>query len=244
MMQLLAGGLVSDIAPRTFTYTPVKLPDETGFSAEQTLLIADIRALEQKVIQRRLWSAPSVRELLQGAADATVHADALDKAREAFDKAEKVFQDDVQTKNRMFYLIGALFGTVTAGVMTWAVLRLAKWWGVTTLAATDTVITLFVFAGMGSAASVLTRLSTIDLKDELRKKWVVISAGTRPLLAIAFASVIYVILKGKIVAFQGFDDDEHLLPLIWVAAFLCGFSERFAVDILDRVPFTKQDGTG
>src|SRR5262249_45374877 len=161
------GGYVLRNARRPFQYTPVRPPDGASFSAEQSLLISEILALEQRVIQRRLWSAPSVRELLQGAAETTIHADALDKARNALEKAQTIFQDDVQTKNRMFYLLGALCGTAAVGVLTWAVLAFARWRGLANLASADNVITLFTFAGMGSAASVLTRLSTIDLKEEL-----------------------------------------------------------------------------
>jgi hypothetical protein len=222
-----------------FKYTPVRVPDETGFSADQILLISYVRALEERVKQRQLWSADIVKELLQGAADATVHADDVDKARQALEKAQKAFEDDVQTKNRMIYLLGALVGTLGVGFLTWGVLENADKAGVTSLASKSTVITLVVFAGMGSAASVLTRLSSIDLRDELRKKMVFFSAMTRPLLAIAFASVIYVILVNKIISFNGFEEDPSRSALIWVAAFLCGFSERFAVDILDRVPLSK-----
>jgi hypothetical protein len=230
-----------------FQYTPVRLP-ETRFSAEQMVLISYIRALEQRVQQRRLWSADTVKALLQGAADATVHADKLDKAREALQRAQKVFEDDIQTKNRMFYLLGALVGTLGVGFLTWGVLEYYEQVSQTGLPTKSTVILLVVFAGMGSAASVLTRLSTIDLKDELRKKMVFFSAMTRPLLAIAFASVVYEILSNNIISIKGFEVHPNVDPggsgLIWVAAFLCGFSERFAIDILDRVPLSKPDAPG
>jgi len=95
---------------------------------------------------------------------------------------------------------------------------------------------LSAFAGMGSVASVLTRLSAIDLKGELRRKWVVTSAATRPVLALLFAGVIYVILQNDLITVLGSTGTDKG-ALIWVASFLCGFSERFAVDILERVPF-------
>jgi hypothetical protein len=46
--------------------------------------------------------------------------------------------------------------------------------------------------------------------------------------------VIFVILNNNIVSIG---TDTTKLSMIWVAAFLCGYSERFASDILDRVPF-------
>jgi hypothetical protein len=222
-----------------FEYARIQIPRTDTLSADQLLLLGEIRAMEERVIQRQLWSASSVRELLQSAADAAVAGNDPVKARTAFEKAVRMFENDVQTKNRLFYLVGAGLGIVTIAILTWVLLTTAKLVGATSLAKPDTIMTLFSFAGLGSIASVLSRLSTIDLKDELRKKWVVVSAGTRPLLAIAYASVVYVILNNKLVSIQGFHDGEPLAALIWVAAFLCGFSERFAADLLDRMPFTQ-----
>jgi hypothetical protein len=221
-------------------YERIQMPGTTGLSADQILLLGDIRAMEEKVIRRRLWSARSIRELLQGAVDATVSGGDPGKGRQAFDKAEKAFQDDVQTKNRMLYLLGTLVGSIGIAAIAWLVLEAAQRLGVQNLAAPDRLIPLFTFAGMGSAASVLARLSTIDLKDELRKVWVLVSAGTRPLLSIALASVVYVILENNLVTITGFQEPGNQKnALIWTAAFLCGFSERFAMDILDRLPFAN-----
>jgi len=225
-------------------YVRVQLPATTGLSADQILLLGDIRAMEESVIQRRLWSARSIRELLQAAVDATVSGGDPEQARQAFDKAEKIFQDDVQTKNRMLYLLGTLLGGVAIAAIAWLVLEAAQRLGVQNLAEPDKLISLFTFAGMGSAASVLARLSTIDLKNELRKIWVVVSAGTRPLLSIALASVVYVILENDLVTITGFQGpSDQKNALLWTAAFLCGFSERFAMDILDRLPFANSNAS-
>lgn len=220
-----------------FAYSRVVIAPAERLSADQILLLSEIKAMEERVIQRQLWSAASVRELLQGAADAAIGGNDPDKARTAFEKAKTLFENDVQTKNRLFYLLGALFGIVAIALVAWLVLAAALKLNITTLANREMIISLFAFAGLGSVASVLSRLSTIDLRDELRKKWVVVSAGIRPLLAIAFASVVYVILQNNLVSFHGFEEGTSRDALIYVAAFLCGFSERFAADILDRVPF-------
>jgi hypothetical protein len=225
-------------------YVRVQIPGATGLSAHQILLLGDIRAMEERIIQRRLWSARSIRELLQAAVDATVSGGDPEQARFAFDKAEKIFQDDVQTKNRMLYLLGTLLGGLAIAAIAWLVLEAAQRLGVQNLAEPDKLISLFTFAGMGSAASVLARLSTIDLKNELRKVWVVVSAGTRPLLSIALASVVYVILENDLVTITGFQGpSDHKNALLWTAAFLCGFSERFAMDILDRLPFANSSAS-
>jgi hypothetical protein len=215
----------------------ITIPPLEHATADQLLLLGDVRALEERVIQRRVWSAPSVRELLQAAASAGLGVGDVDKGREAFTKAEALFQADVGSKNRMFYLLGALIGIVVVAALVFGVLAVAAVMDIATIATRDTVIAVATFAGMGSAASVLTRLSTIDLSNELRRKWVVTSAATRPLLAVIFASVIYVVLQNGIVSFEGLRDEPAKSALIWIASFLCGFSERFAIDILERVPF-------
>jgi hypothetical protein len=224
-----------------FEYVPIKIPPVAHPTAAQLLILGDIRALEARVVQRRLWSSASVRELLQAAADAATTGNDPVKARQAFAEAETSFQNDVQTKNRMFYLLGVLLGLFALALIAAIVLWIARRIGLTDLASPEMVVDLFAFAGLGSVASVLARLSAIDLKDELRKKWVVISAATRPILAIAFASVVYVVLNYGVVSFSSFDTVERKKALIWIAAFLCGYSERFAVDLLDRLPFSKGD---
>lgn len=47
--------------------------------------------------------------------------------------------------------------------------------------------TMFMFAGVGSIASVLSRLNTVDLKDETNIFDVTVSGAARPTLAICFA---------------------------------------------------------
>jgi len=229
-----------DPAQKPFTYVPIDIPQVDHPSADQVLILSEIRALEARVVQRQLWSAASVRELLQGAAYAATTAGDPVKARQAFEEAQTTFQSDVQTKNRMFYLLGVLVGLNALALIAWIVLAAARRLGLVDLAPAEMVLDLFAFAGLGSIASVLSRLSQIDLKDELRKKWVVISAATRPILAIAFASVVYVVLQYGIISFSSFDTDARKKALIWIAAFLCGYSERFAADLLDRLPFSKE----
>ena len=194
-----------------------------------------MRFLEQRIVQRQLWSARSVREFLQGAVNVAVAGEPA-RAREALAKATDIFESDVQTKNRLFYLVGAFLGSVMLAALATGVLFLSKhtgWEGAKNLADEATVASLFMFAGMGSVASVLSRLETINLRKETRRQWVVVSAATRPLVAIAFASVAHVIITNKMVQFGSFET----AAVDWVAAFLCGFSERFGVDLLGSLSF-------
>src|SRR5262249_27612024 len=146
-------------------------------SSSLCALIADVRATWQRALQRDLWSKEAVRELLRGA----VLAGGVDvkEGRELFDKAVKIFEDDVQTKNRMFYVLGVFLGVVVVAVITTGVVAFARKWPDFAKDLTDpsTLIALFAYAGMGSLTSVLIRLSSIDLRQELRKKFVVLSGA-------------------------------------------------------------------
>ena len=223
--------------------------------------MADAGALAERLERRRPWSRDEVTVLLQGAINAarTSHrADGIDNlatARAALRKAEAVYYQDVQTKNRISYVIGLFVGVCVVVLVpilllwaTEAVASVLSESAVTPIAAhikktlawvmsktpLDNVAPLFFFAGLGACASVLSRLTTIDLKDETSKGMVVVSAAARPALAVIFASVIFVILNNGIIKVG---EDDAKVALILIAAFLCGYSERFATDILDRVPF-------
>src|SRR5262245_39709653 len=127
----------------------IRIAERKDLSAEQIILISEILALEERIIQRRLWSAASVRRLLQGAADAAVLGGDLTDARALFEKAEKAVQEDVQTKNRMFYLLGTSLGVAVMAGLTGIVLVSASYMASKNLAEPDTIISLFTFAGMG-----------------------------------------------------------------------------------------------
>lgn len=207
-------------------------------------LIAEVRASWQRALQRNLWSKAAVRELLRGAVLAGIGD--VKQGRDLFEKATVIFDEDVQTRNRMFYVVGLVLGVLIVALVTAIVIAFAMRWPVFAerLAKPSTVISLFAFAGMGSLTSVLIRLSTIDLRKELRTKFVVMSGAARPLVAICFASVVYVILTYKIVAVQlstaSGGDIDYTFGVVSAAAFLCGFSERFATDLLDQIPFPRR----
>lgn len=134
----------------------------------------------------------------------------------------------------------AIIGAVLTHVVTLQIPELKN------LTDSSTIASLFTFAAMGSVTSILTRLSSLDLREETSRKFVIYSAIARPFVAISFASVVYVILKYKIVAITlgGNTSKEVDDAVLWIAAFLCGFSERFASDILERVLISSDHKNG
>lgn len=202
-------------------------------SADQIVLVTQIRALDERLQKRRLWAHREIRVLLAGAADTAIRGADVARAREMFAEAQAFFGQALQATNRNYYLgwmiMGVLIVATIGGVLFWAADRRFG-----NLAAPETIVSLFAFAGMGSVTSVLTRLTSLDLKSELSKKFVIYLAVAKPLVAISFASVVYVILKNDIVTIGQWQGHARE-ALYWVAAFLCGFSERFASDLLGRV---------
>ena len=101
---------------------------------------------------------------------------------------------------------------------------------------------LVLFAGAGAIASVVTRLSTIDMSGETKNKIIMISGAGRPVLAVLFSIIVYQIIEHGLVSIGIATDGGAKEALIKVAGFLCGYSERFATDVLDRLPFAGGQG--
>lgn len=228
-------------------------------SADMAAFLADAAALNRRLSSRRSWVRSEVALRLQGAVNAARAAGTgnaaqnMQVARETLAKAQAVYLDDMQAKNRVIYLSGLVLGVALMVllplVLLWflglaarglegtqdkvqeTVLGTLEWFS--KAAPLTTTAPLFFFAGLGACASVLSRLTTIDLKGETSRAMVLLAAAIRPALAVIFACVMFVILKNKIVSVG---TEEVSSALIWISAFLCGYSERFATDMLERVP--------
>jgi hypothetical protein len=214
----------------------IKITLPANITAEQIVLVAKIRAQEERLYQRGSWSHNEIKVLLQGAADAAILGNNVKMGSELLHDANAVFLQTLQTANRNYYLAALIAGILVVAGIAWFVIYLANdKFG--NLAEQSILISLFAFAGMGSITSALIGLPNLDLKNELSRKFVIYLAIAKPLIAISFASVVYVILKNNLVTIaSNFDGDNGgKEAFLWVAAFLCGFSERFAVGILNQV---------
>jgi hypothetical protein len=206
---------------------------------EEQNLIADIvildhRAHHQLRPQTREWD--EVLKLLVNAV-VCLHVRDARQGRLIFEEAERVYYHHNQTKNRVRYLTGALTGIAVAGALGAGSLLLSK--SLEQFIAREFLILIFVFAGLGSLTSVLTRISSIDLKEETSNFSVFVSGFSRPLVAMFLAVVVYLIVNGQIVDIKLGNPNDPKAGYL-VISFLCGFSERFAEDIISRVPFVSQ----
>jgi hypothetical protein len=159
-------------------------------------------------------------------------------AQMLFHRAETAYVLYNQVRNRMVYLSGSIVGIGAALLLGLLILLTSLSTGVPSdlLIAPKLLIIIVLFSGIGSTTSVLTRLSTIDLREEISKFLVFISGFSKPFVATAFAVVVHLILKNKIVGITlGGGSDGENDGVYAVTSFLCGFSERFASDIISRV---------
>jgi hypothetical protein len=155
-------------------------------------------------------------------------------ARALLDYAESVYFQHIQAKNRLKYLSGMLFGIVIILGLGF----LLSWLFSSPSAVIPSTMlpTILLFAGMGSITSVLTRLSAIDLRDQTSHWMIIISGMARPVTGLFFALAVYLVLSLRIVDFHiGAGTDPTPPAMFLIAAFMSGFSERFAHDILAKV---------
>ena len=218
----------------THFFLSFSLPDNP--TPEDQKLAADIVILDHRAHQQLRPTTPEWQEVIDLLRNAVVFLSQHDtsEGRTILNEATKVYYHHNQTRNRIRYLAGAVAGICVSAGLGAGSLLLAPFGE---YVAPKLLILLFVFAGVGSLTSVLTRISSIDLKEETSNFSVYVSGFSRPLIAIFFAVIVYLILDTKILDVKFGSPTEVKAGAIYlVTSFLCGFSERFAQDIISRVP--------
>ncbi len=237
------------IQPDVTGYTPDQEADILKFYAppdptpEQDSFIADVCSLDHRSLHRlspKSRERQEVKRLLWNAVTACFERDSISQGRLLYEKAEQAYYDYVQIRNRLRYLFGMIIGILFAAALGGALMAIADY--LDPYVAPNLLLLILLFAGLGSVASVLSRLSSIDLRQEPSDFMIILSGVTKPLVAIIFAIVVFLILDLKILDIQfGSSSDTKNDGIYLVSSFLCGFSERFATDIISRVPLGKND---
>lgn len=189
---------------------------------------------EQRIIKTKSWSTKEIVVLLEGASDATLIG-AIEIGSRLYEKAYSTYQEDAQVRNRNWYALSVVIGVLLVALICGGIAYIVSL-NIANLAKTDTIVSLFTFAALGRVTSIFTRLGVLDFRNETSKKYIIYSAIARPMVAISFASIV---LKYQIVPVQ-LGGNESGDATYWVAAFLCGFSERFASDVLNRISGEKK----
>lgn len=209
---------------------------------EQGTLIANIVYLDHRSLNSLkpgTAEREEVKRLLTNVVIAGFEYKSIAGGNLLYQKAESIFQHHLQAKNRLRYLTGMIYGTAAAALISYLLAYVL--YTISFPIHPERLLLLHLFAGMGSVTSVLSRLSTIDLREETSKFMVVISGATKPVVAIFFAIILYMILDTKIIDIQFGAPTETNKDLVYlISSFLCGFSERFAKDIIGRIPYASE----
>jgi hypothetical protein len=228
-------------------YTEEQENDLVRFAApndgtpEQQALVADIVALDHRSLRRLGVRSPirqEIKRLLWNASNVGFIGteSGTNEGRLLYQKAELAYFDFIQVRNRLRFLLGMGIGTVVTAILGSLLAPRASF--LEPYVASHLLGLLMLFAGLGSITSVLGRLTSIDLRQETSDAMLVISGAAKPLVAIVLAIVVFLILDLKIVEIHvGNAEGERANGLFLITSFLCGFSERFASDIIARVPF-------
>ena len=227
----------------------------SGVSAEEQELITNIVVLDHRSLHalgRRSAARTEIRALLVNAVSSAGYllngvGHPTDSMRSGthtikgavglYKHAEALFQQHLQGKNRLMYLAGVAIGIAVLVLVAVVAPRLPA--GVSFAIDPGTIPALLLFSGLGSIVSVLTRLNSLDLVKEISRPILMISGAGRPFVAGAFALVIYMALSSGLISISIQQPGVSPAARYLVIAFLCGFSERFAQDILSRLDASK-----
>jgi hypothetical protein len=203
---------------------------------EQQVLIADIVSLDHRAHEQLGAESPEWKEVLGMLSNAAYFVGvSVGEARELYKRADQSFMSYVQAKNRIKYLIGLILGVVVTTLLTGLLYVVARSLDQPFIAPRLLPL-LCLFAGLGTLTSVLTRLDEIYLKNEAGTALIMIDGGARPVVAIFFALVVYLILDLKVLDIKfGSPTGDNQNSIYLISSFLCGFSERFAESILSKV---------
>jgi hypothetical protein len=185
---------------------------------------------------RYRWNGyKSVESKLRIAATA-LQGGAKAQAQELVDEARATYKEQLAAQRKVSYLIG-----VALGIGLLAVLQLALHAAIGSLNGVITeqfALQMVLFAGMGTLASVLTRIGQFKVETYATRSLVVISGASRPLVAAFVAFAAYAFLRSDLatVTVNGTNvsDVQNATFIYLSAAFLCGFSERFGRHVIDQ----------
>ncbi|MGN6378021.1 MAG: hypothetical protein ACTHNU_03635 [Gaiellales bacterium] len=154
-----------------------------------------------------------------------------DVAEKLLTRARLTHRQQLEGQRKVVYFLGVVIGIAACGVIQ-ALLGSLHSFGDDV--PHDRPGQLILFAGMGTLASVLTRLNRFEMKRYATRTLVLISGASRPLVSIFTAFGVYAVLTSGLigVTVNGQSIDSLSDQAYWAAAFLCGFSERFGQRVL------------
>jgi hypothetical protein len=142
------------------------------------------------------------------------------------ESTEAYFLQSAQRTARLEYLIGMIPGLILAALV--AVLI----WNVTAVPQEFSIA--LVGGALGALVSVMSRLTAgkLTLNHEYGKATLRILGGMRPFIGALFGLALYVLISGALIPMEVPGEDKQRYFFAGIA-FLAGFSERWAQDMID-----------
>ena len=217
-----------------------QLPDTAG-EREQSVR-ASIQNVHRQaytdlaLLGRFRWAGyASVQGKLLIAAEALQNG-ARRRAEDLVKEARATYREQLAAQRKVSYLAGVVLGI---GLL--ALLQLALNHSIGSFSGVITeqfALQMVLFAGMGTLASVLTRIGQFKMDTYATRSLVVISGASRPLVAAFVAFATYAFLRSDLATLtvngNNVSDVGNATFIYLSAAFLCGFSERFGKHVIDQ----------
>ncbi len=138
----------------------------------------------------------------------------------------------IRRRSQLLYLGGMVGGVLVVGLVTWIVANLVRAPGL--VAGMDTIPTTLFLGGLGAIVSVMQRLTRGRLRTSLDNGQIVciLLGAFRPAIGAVMAVAILLLTLGGIIPLDVPGDAGQRLYFLGGLAFLAGFSERFAQDMI------------
>jgi hypothetical protein len=164
----------------------------------------------------------------------------LKMAEDMLHHAETYYRRVAQQLAKRRYLLGVVFGTLILGLV---IVLLVVGWGLDWTDAlpdlpdahTSALLVSIAAGGIGAAVSVMTRMTSGKLSLDYRApRWLLLSLGAfRVAIGATFGIVLFLLLQGNILPIPDPEPNtEEWIFFFAALAFLAGFSERLAQDML------------
>jgi hypothetical protein len=98
--------------------------------------------------------------------------------------------------------------------------------------------TLVIAALLGAMVSIMIRLRDLAEPDDFNPRMLLLSASFKPFIGVIIAIFAHAALKSGIISssfLTSASTDQMQNGIYWVVSFICGFSERFAIGLVDNV---------
>jgi hypothetical protein len=216
------------------------LPD--GADEKTQAVYASIRNVHRQAyvdlafLGRCRWNGyASVDSKLRIAATALQHG-AVGQAQDLVDEARATYKEQLAAQRKVSYLSGVVLGIGLLALLQLALHRSTG--SLNGVIAEQFALQMVLFAGMGTLASVLTRIGQFKVESYATRSLVVISGASRPLVAAFVAFAAYAFLRSDLATVtvngNNVSDVQNATFIYLSAAFLCGFSERFGRHVIDQ----------